>query len=72
MLIVGDTGIVEKAGEIIPQVVAVVVEKRPKDAKPIKRPTKCPVCKGEVEKDEGGVYIRCISPSPTSVCNRPD
>ena len=43
--------------------VAVVVEKRPKDAKPIKRPTKCPVCKGEVEKDEGGVYIRCINPS---------
>lgn len=62
-VMIGDTVIVEKAGEIIPQVVAVVVEKRPKDAKPIKRPTKCPVCKGEVEKDEGGVYIRCINPS---------
>jgi DNA ligase (NAD+) len=62
-VMIGDTVIVEKAGEIIPQVVAVVVEKRPKDAKPIKRPMKCPVCKGEVEKDEGGVYIRCINPS---------
>jgi len=62
-VMIGDTVIVEKAGEIIPQVVAVVAEKRPKDAKPIKRPTKCPVCKGEVEKDEGGVYIRCINPS---------
>jgi DNA ligase (NAD+) len=62
-VMIGDTVIVEKAGEIIPQVVAVVVEKRPKNAKPIKRPTKCPVCKGEVEKDEGGVYIRCINPS---------
>jgi DNA ligase (NAD+) len=61
-VMIGDTVVVEKAGEIIPQVVAVVVEKRPKDAKPIKRPTKCPVCKGEVEKDEGGVYIRCINP----------
>lgn len=62
-VMIGDTVIVEKAGEIIPQVVAVVVEKRPKNAKPIQRPTKCPVCKGDVEKDEGGVYLRCINPS---------
>lgn len=62
-VMIGDTVIVEKAGEIIPQVVAVVVEKRPKNAKPIQRPTKCPVCKGEVEKDEGGVYLRCINPT---------
>ncbi|MGB2986540.1 MAG: NAD-dependent DNA ligase LigA, partial [Phycisphaerae bacterium] len=60
---VGDTVIVEKAGEIIPQVVAVVKEKRPRDAKLIKRPTTCPVCNGVVERDEGGVYLRCISPS---------
>lgn len=62
-VMIGDTVIVEKAGEIIPQVVRVVLEKRPKDAKAIKRPTKCPVCQGEVEQDEGGVYIRCINPS---------
>ncbi len=60
---IGDTVIVEKAGEIIPQVVGVVVEKRPKGAKPIRRPTRCPVCRGEVEQDEGGVYLRCINPS---------
>lgn len=60
---VGDTVVVEKAGEIIPQVVRVVLEKRPKDTKPVKRPTKCPVCKGEVEQDEGGVYVRCINPT---------
>ncbi len=59
----GDTVIVEKAGEIIPQVVSVVKEKRPKGAKPIKRPARCPVCKGDIEQDEGGVYIRCINPS---------
>jgi len=58
----GDTVIVEKAGEIIPQVVGVVVEKRPPGARKIKRPTKCPVCDGEVEQDEGGVYLRCINP----------
>lgn len=60
---IGDTVVVEKAGEIIPQVIRVVVEKRPRGAKAIKPPTKCPVCGGDVEKDEGGVYIRCINPS---------
>lgn len=60
---IGDTVVVEKAGEIIPQVVRVVREKRPKDAKAIVPPKTCPVCGGEVEKDEGGVYIRCINPT---------
>ncbi len=60
---VGDTVIVEKAGEIIPQVIEVVLSKRPKNAKPLKRPTSCPVCEGDVEQDEGGVYLRCINPS---------
>jgi DNA ligase (NAD+) len=59
----GDTVLVEKAGEIIPQVIRVVTEKRPRNAKPVAPPKKCPVCKGEVEKDEGGVYIRCINPA---------
>ncbi|MFQ5423085.1 MAG: NAD-dependent DNA ligase LigA [Phycisphaerae bacterium] len=60
---IGDTVVVEKAGEIIPQVVGVVQEKRPKDAKRIARPKRCPVCKGEVAQDEGGVYLRCINPA---------
>ena len=60
---IGDTVVVEKAGEIIPQVVRVVLEKRPADARPIERPTACPVCSGDVERDEGGVYIRCINPA---------
>lgn len=60
---IGDTVIVEKAGEIIPQVVSVILEKRPKNAKSIVAPKKCPECNGDVEQDEGGVYIRCINPS---------
>lgn len=60
---IGDTVVVEKAGEIIPQVVRVVKEKRPRHTEPIVPPKKCPVCKGEVEKDEGGVYVRCINPA---------
>ena len=59
----GDTVIIEKAGEIIPQVVEVKKERRPKGMTPFKPPKKCPVCKSKVEKDEGGVYIRCISTS---------
>ncbi len=59
---VGDTVVVEKAGEIIPQVVSVVMEKRPHDAKIIHPPAKCPVCQGQVERDEGGVALRCINP----------
>lgn len=60
---VGDTVVVEKAGEIIPQVIDVIHEDRPKNTRAIKKPTSCPVCKGDVEQDEGGVYIRCINPS---------
>jgi DNA ligase (NAD+) len=60
---IGDTVVVEKAGEIIPQVIEVVKAKRPRNAKPIERPRKCPVCNGVVEQDEGGVYLRCINPS---------
>ncbi len=59
---IGDTVVVEKAGEIIPQVVRVITEKRPKGARRIVPPNECPVCDGEVVKDEGGVYVRCINP----------
>jgi len=59
---VGDTIKVEKAGEIIPQVVQVDVARRPADTKPIITPKRCPVCKGEAARDEGGVYVRCLNP----------
>lgn len=60
---IGDTVIVEKAGEIIPQVVGVVLDKRPADATPIEPPTACPECGGDVARDEGGVYLRCLNPA---------
>jgi DNA ligase (NAD+) len=59
---VGDTVLVEKAGEIIPQVVEVDATKRPPDAQPITPPTACPECGGRVERDGGGVYLRCVNP----------
>lgn len=58
----GDTVIIEKAGEIIPQVVEVKKEKRPKGTKPFEPPQKCPNCGGVVKKDPDGVFLRCINP----------
>ena len=58
----GDTVIIEKAGEIIPQVVEVKKDRRPKGAKPFEPPTKCPNCGGKVKKDKDGVALRCINP----------
>ena len=61
-VMLGDTVVIEKAGEIIPQVVGVVGEMRPADARPIERPAACPECGGEVGQDEGEVAIKCLSP----------
>ena len=58
----GDAILVEKAGEIIPQVVQVVHERRPKDAAPVRPPEKCPSCSQPTARDEGGVYLRCVNP----------
>jgi DNA ligase (NAD+) len=55
----GDHVTVEKAGEIIPQVVAVDSAARAAEALPIVPPTKCPACGAAVAQDEGGVYLRC-------------
>ena len=58
----GDTVVVEKAGEIIPQVVEVKKKLRPKGVVPFKVPKKCPNCGSAVARDENGVYIRCLNP----------
>ena len=56
---VGDTIVVEKAGKIIPHVVRVEKHLRPDGAKEFVYPTHCPACGSKLEKDEGGVFIRC-------------
>jgi DNA ligase (NAD+) len=62
---VGDTVLIEKAGEIIPQVVEVKKEFRPAGAEPFPVPTRCPNCDTKVVKDEAGVYVRCPNPECT-------
>jgi len=59
---VGDTVIIEKAGEIIPQVIEVKKQRRPAHTVPFKPPKKCPNCGGDVKKDQDGVFLRCINP----------
>lgn len=58
---VGDTVIVHKAGDIIPEVVGPILSARPDNAKIWEMPKTCPSCGSEVVKDEDGVAIRCIS-----------
>lgn len=56
---VGDTVIVRRAGDVIPEVVGVVLEKRPPNTNPIELPIICPVCGSEVIKPEGEAAARC-------------
>jgi len=56
---IGDTVLVRKAGEIIPEVLSVVTEDRPEGTVPYVFPATCPVCGAPVERDEDGAHIRC-------------
>lgn len=60
---IGDTVIVRKAGEIIPEVVRVLPELRPADAQPFQMPTYCPVCNQPVVRPVGEAVTRCINAS---------
>ncbi len=59
----GDTVTIEKAGEIIPQVIGVVETHRKKNAKPIEAPTACPSCGEALVRLEDEVALRCVNPS---------
>ena len=56
---IGDTVIVRRAGDVIPQIVKAVLEKRPHDAQPIVFPERCPVCQSSVKRAEGEAVARC-------------
>ncbi len=58
-VVIGDTVVIRRAGDVIPQVVSVVVERRPADAQPIDFPEHCPVCGSPVESVPGEVVVRC-------------
>ena len=64
---VGDTVVVEKGGDVIPKVVRVVLEKRPKGAPAFRMPENCPVCGDPVVRAEGEVATRCVNPACPAV-----
>lgn len=59
----GDTVIIRKAGDIIPQVVGVLIEQRPENSVPFEMPQNCPVCDSELIRIEGEVALRCVNPA---------
>lgn len=56
---IGDTVVIRRAGDVIPQVVSVIAERRPSDAMPIVYPSQCPVCDADLEQTEGEAAVRC-------------
>jgi len=58
---VGDTVLIERAGDVIPYVVQVIVAKRPPDAAPYAFPDQCPACGGVAFRPEGEAYWRCMN-----------
>jgi DNA ligase (NAD+) len=57
---VGDTVIVRRAGDVIPEVVRVVIERRPDGTEPWRMPALCPVCGSQIEREEGESVARCM------------
>ena len=58
---IGDYVVVRRAGDVIPEVVAVVKQRRPKNARKFVMPARCPVCKSSVERPEGEAVARCTA-----------
>ncbi len=56
---IGDTVIIRRAGDVIPEVVSVVKSRRPKKTRPVELPAKCPVCESAVTREEGEAVARC-------------
>jgi len=55
----GDTVLIEKGGDVIPKIVQVVLDKRPKKSRPFKMPDTCPVCRSHLVRIEGEAAVRC-------------
>ena len=59
---IGDHVLIQRAGDVIPEVVAVIKERRPPDAEAVPMPEKCPICATPAERPEGEAVVRCPNP----------
>ena len=59
---IGDTVLLHKAGDVIPEIVRVLLEKRPKGAVPWQMPDQCPACDSQLVREPGEVVRRCLNP----------
>ena len=66
---VGDTIVIQRAGDVIPEVVEVVLNKRPSNAKKFKMPSQCPVCKHDAVLPEGEIVTRCVNAFCPAIIN---
>ncbi|MFC7687375.1 NAD-dependent DNA ligase LigA [Ureibacillus sp. GCM10028918] len=60
---IGDSVIIHKAGDIIPEVIGVILEQRPENSVPFEMPTNCIACESELVRIEGEVALRCVNPT---------
>ena len=68
---IGDTVLIERAGDVIPKVVKVITEKRPNGTKPFQIPAECPACGHGAHRPEGEVILRCGNiPCPRQIKGR--
>ncbi len=58
---VGDTVVIERAGDVIPHVISVIKERRPEGSKPVEVPKTCPACGSAVVREKDEVAVRCVS-----------
>jgi DNA ligase (NAD+) len=59
---IGDRVILHKAGDVIPEIVRVLIDERPQDSKPWHIPARCPACDSELVREEGEAVRRCVNP----------
>ncbi len=60
---IGDTVLIERSGDVIPQVVKTIPEKRSGKEKEVQMPATCPICGSETAREQGGVVLRCTNKS---------
>ncbi len=63
----GDYVLIQRAGDVIPEVVAVIKKMRPPDAEVVPMPAECPICKTPAERTEGEAVVRCPNPACPAV-----